>query len=386
MSKSFDDYINALTAPIFRPRIKLEFLNPDQTPFSNVTNSLSNSSGNLSVNYQTFGIRRSLDVTLNAPNIEYYISPDSIWLGNKIKLYLGLEFDDGETYFISQGIFCIENPSVLSKQSERTISFTASDKYSLIDGTLGGELTKIIIYQVGDNITVADMVRDLLLWGNDIIEPLIDEYYENITIPYNFQFDIGTTIGDALGSLCKSFTANAFYDRNGVFVFTRGLNTLNDTLKGSVWSFKVTEQEYLSSKVDYPFSNVFNQIKVIGDNINNANYVEATAINDNPESGTNIYRNPIRQRVITDSQIVTQDQAQEKADYELNINTMIAVSCNIQSTPFYHADVSDVVDLSDAFQRFDATRLFVKTMSIPLQIGSEMSTTSTNVNELKFGS
>ena len=155
---SFDRYLKAMKED-FRPAIKVEWLNADESVNFEFTNALYNIDVDLSVNY-TNGSRRSCTLTLNNDRNAFPIDFDNIWIGQKFKLWMGIYLDSETPYYFPQGVFYITNPSDTYNPNTRTITINGADKWAYLDGTLFGRLPGT--YQTNINVNLYSAIRALL--------------------------------------------------------------------------------------------------------------------------------------------------------------------------------------------------------------------------------
>ena len=371
------DYLNALENNVRKPIIKIEFLRyDDETPYAEITGDLINGSGNLTVN-NVNGVRRAVDFSLINVSGDYIPSPDTIWLRQKIKLYLGLNIDDSD-FFIEQGVFVLDDPASISNFSEKRLDIKAIDKFSLLDGSLGGEIDANYIIPAGTNILSAikavlqpstDALKEVVY---DPILPVLDIAFASITTPYSIEKSAGDTMGDIIIELAEMVSANVYYNEHGQLVFEQDFK---DNIKGSLYDFSTEEFNYGGSTITYKFNKVYNAVKVIGDNVNGATYT-ATVENNNLQSPTSIPNVKfMRIKVITDTNIYSNALAQTRAEYELKRLTNLLNEISITSVPMYHLDVDKVITLTDSSQGLDRYRYLINSISIPLSTGGSMTVT-----------
>ncbi len=155
---SFDRYLKAIKED-FRPAIKVEWLNQDESVNFEFTNALYNIDVDLSVNY-TNGSRRSCTLTLNNDRKAFPIDFDNIWIGQKFKLWMGIYLDDETPYYFPQGVFYITNPSDTYNPGARTVTINGADKWCYLDGTLYGRLSGT--YQTNIDVDLYSATRELL--------------------------------------------------------------------------------------------------------------------------------------------------------------------------------------------------------------------------------
>lgn len=376
---TFDDYLKAIKSSTIKPRIKIEFLYPDETVKEEITEDISTNGGNLSINFQN-GVRRSCNVSLINISKKYIPSPNTIWIRNKFKLWLGLEIN-GEDYFIPQGVFVVRNPEISSNYSEKLMNLTGIDKFALLDGSLGGELDSIYQIPVGTNIY--SVIKDILILAGDTIPPLLDSKYKDEVSPYTLRKETGGTLGDILIELAGMLSANIYYNENGQFVFEEGSTDIIDNIKPSIWDFTTEEFEYLGSNVIYQFESIYNDVLVIGDNVD-GNIATGRATNTNLLSPTRTQLIGKRTKVIEDNIIYSDDLALQRANYELKRLIMLQSKTVIKSTPIFHLEVNKVITLTDSYYDFDFTRFLIQSINIPFSLGSQIDIDVVNSVELNF--
>ena len=173
---SFDKYLKVIKED-FRPAIKVEWLNPDESVNFEFTNALYNIDVDLSVNY-TNGSRRSCTLTLNNDRNAFPIDFDNIWIGQKFKLWMGIYLDEETPYYFPQGVFYITNPSDAYNPSTRTVTINGTDKWCYLDGTLYGRLSGT--YQTNIDVDLYSAIRELLKLSrfNDLAHNLSWELYK----------------------------------------------------------------------------------------------------------------------------------------------------------------------------------------------------------------
>lgn len=155
---SYDKYLKTITGN-FKKAIKVEWLNHDETVNFEFTDSLYDINVDLSVNYQN-GSRRTCTLTLNNDRNKFPINFNSIWFGQKFKLWMGIYIDNKTPYYFPQGVFYVSNPNEVYQPNNRTIKINGVDKWAFLDGTLHGKLHGI--YQTNIGVSLYDATKDLL--------------------------------------------------------------------------------------------------------------------------------------------------------------------------------------------------------------------------------
>jgi hypothetical protein len=130
------DMWDAIQARTIRPRWRIYVLYPDETINYQIPNEDIKSGGSWSVNYQD-GERRSLSFSLYNETGKYTPSVDRFWAGTRLRLDMGLEMGDTSVIWFRKGVFVVSEASPSLSPSERTVSVSAKDKYSLFDDKTG---------------------------------------------------------------------------------------------------------------------------------------------------------------------------------------------------------------------------------------------------------
>lgn len=359
---TFQDYLNELTKTNRHPIMKIEILRQDETPLSDITMDLK-LEGGLNVSNEN-GSRRSLSLALD--NIMKQYLPDinsNFWIGTKVKLYLGLLIND-EEYLIPSGVFVMDDPSV---SSNGTTQLNMIDKFSLMNGEIGGILDSILIINAGT--TVYNALKTMMTLVNDPNDIIIDSTVALETLPYQIIKEEGGTIGDIVLEIADAFSCRVYYDANGFLVFEKDSN---DATKGATWNFTVGENEvnYQGGNLTWRFSDVINSVLVIGDNINGA-IARGVAKNNDLLSNTSIPNIGIEKLLVVNDDIIYNNTlAEERAKYELKLATVALTETSISSIPIYHLDVDKVVKVTDDYLGLDGKRLLINSYSIPFNNSS----------------
>lgn len=372
---NFSDYIAVLKSGVIRPRIKIEWLRPDETVESILTSDILG--GNLTIN-RSNGVRRAIDFTVkNSPELLPNIY--GIWINKKIKLSLGVICSDGEDFFIPQGVFVIANPTYISSPSGSEVTFTAIDKYSSLLGESGSGILKDI-YQINNGTLVNDGIKALLLAFNDNISPNL--YPNSITFPYTIRKGQEETIGSMLQDICMFTSYNGYYDTNGVFTTRPDVDDIN---KGVSWEFGSDGDSftYLGSSVEYRFNDIRNMVICIGANINGT-IVKGIAKDEDLTSPTNVFVMGEIPFVMQSDYLQTDQQALDLAKFMLKRKKVVNQFVNITSIPVYHLDVDEIVTVTDSNLGFDRSRLLATSINMSLEFGGQMTTTCVLADEIDF--
>lgn len=437
---SFDRYLKVIKED-FRPAIKVEWLNPDESVNFEFTNALHQIDVDLSVNY-TNGSRRSCTLTLNNDRNVFPIDFDNIWIGQKFKLWMGIYLDDETPYYFPQGVFYITNPSDTYNPDARTVTINGADKWVYLDGTLFGRLSGTYQTNIGNNLY--DAIRALLKlsrFENDfsstndkgeMVDPVIpmlspvlkdktvyvltmDEkrdsekiYYEYnkdsgtyteytgdslegkyietsvLSCPYTATVERGKTFADVLLEYATILCANIYYDVNGRLVLEPMIDTaedITDTNKEILWHYTVDEKTLLGLTQQHDFEKIHNDFIVLG-NIVEGYQFKGRVQNRNPLSNTCIQKTGLRTREpYEDNQYYSDEQCVELAKYYAKTDTILQKSGDISSVTLYHLDVNKLVTVSTPNNNM-SKELFLIT-GFSLSASGEMTLNVASVNILQ---
>ena len=396
---TFLDYLIYIKKQEIRPGLKLEWLNSDFTVAKTIEHDLLQTSGNLTINFDDIGERRSLNLILYNVNKTYNVNINKLWFAQAIKLYLGI-YIGNDPYYIPQGIFYITNPQSISNTSEKTMVIQAIDKKSLLDGTIFGTLGFIYEIPVSTNIysamqSILDLDR-----GNgtvlDSMSPNFSSYYvgkttilpdstvvNRIETPYTLRAERNSTYWNVLEELAKMLGALIYYNEHGQLTVEPSQEELDDSLKPSLFDYTTERFEYLGSTTQHLMSNIYNTIIITGDTIQ-GDTASAKVSNTNPLSDTCVQKIGEKILSIEDTAYYSDELAEEYGKYLLKRKTVLQKANTINSSPIYHLKSNSIITLTDNYLDFNKERFLIQSINIPLEIGGQMQITATSVNELVF--
>jgi hypothetical protein len=372
MALTFRDYINYLSQNEKDPIYRISLLRKeDETVYQTVTDSCENNSGALTISLQD-GCRRSTNFSILNYDNSFSSFVENLSIGSKFKLELGFSID-GTEFFLDQGVFVFDNPSMLSKLSDRKINFAGKDKWAYLDGSAGGIIDRTITIPLGSY--VGNTIRSLLALNivSDPKDLIIDSSLEDLTLPYTITKEIGDTVADIILEITFAVSANVFYDTSGSLTVRK---FVNDMQKGSIYDFTYLDYNYLGSEKKYLFNEIFNSVVVIGENVQLSLPIIAEAINYDL-TDTNSYPNLGYKKVkkITEyiNGITTQELADERASYELALVKRKQSAVDISAVPFYHLDVNEIITLEDSYVNSNVERFIINNINVPIGTSGEMS-------------
>lgn len=396
---TFYDYLYALKKPVLIPCLKLEWLNPDDTIAKEITTDLYNTNGMLNVTNQS-GCRRTFNLQIHNKDGRYDIDVDKVWLGQKVKLYLGLYINE-TPYFVQQGVFYLTNPTDIINTAENCIQLNCTDKWAFLDGSLFGNLDGI--YKVPVNSNIFKATKELLLTdrGNgipiDSTKPNISTFFNNkmttlsngervpiLNTPFTATIDKGQTYADVLLQFNTMLAGVIYYDTVGRLNIEPNEQDLLDRNKEIVYKFDQNNCEILGKSKEFKFTEVYNDIMCIGATTNGF-LAQGRATNTNIQSDLCVQRIGKKTKVFEDTNYYTNELCQDWANYLLRENTILQTSINITTVPLYHLDVNKLITITNEKYHLKEEKFLINSLSIPLGLG-QMTISASSVNELQIAS
>ena len=379
-SVSMSYLIDVLKRPVYKPRFRLFVLNPDETiNYEIPQEDIIINSGNFTENYQN-GQRKSVNINLVNIDGKYTPSINTIWVHNRFRFDVGLEFD-GQVYWFPRGIYVLGNPSASHQDSDKQVALTLVDKFAVLEGKAGIlEAT----YEIPVDSDIEQAIIGILTLDNGSgapidLKPIIyDRAFKGLKMPYTLSKDAGSTLGEMLLEIGTILNAEVYYNSQGNLCFININETTLDVQKASLWDYEDTERDYYNATANYDFENAVNEVHVVGDNINNEIF-SAMAKNNNPASPLCIQRIGRRIEYINDSNIYSNDLAQQRADYELRKFGILktTMSVNVSFNPLLF--VNNLITITDQYYNIQRERFLIQSISYSIGEQCQMSISCSNI-------
>lgn len=372
--------IRILKSKIYRTRFRLFVLNPDETvDYEIPQDDIILDSGNYSENYQQ-GQRRNVNLALINIDGKYTPSINTIWVHHKFRFDIGFE-QGNDVYWFPRGIYVLGNPNVKHEDSDKVVNLTLVDKFAIFEGTSG---TLDYTYEIPAGTDIRLAIESILALDNGSGYPydnkkiVYDSTFEGRVTPYTLTKDAGSKLSELLLDLAIMLNAECFYNSVGHLCFININETTLDANKSVLWDYIDDKPEYLTSSANFDFENVINVVQVVGDNINNELF-SATAINNNPESPICTQRIGHRVNYINDSNINSDIQAQDRADYELRKEGILKTTFSINVTFNPLLLVNNLITLNDSYYGVDKNKFLIQSISYNTSDNNTMTLTCSNL-------
>ena len=371
---------DVLKRPTIKPRFRLFVLNPDETiNYEIPEEDIIINSGNFTENYQN-GQRKSVNINLINIDGKYTPSINTIWVHDRFRFDIGLEFD-GQVYWFPRGIYILGNPSADHQDSDKQVSLTLVDKFAVLEGKSG---TLEATYEIPVDSDIEQAIMGILTLDNGSgypidLKPIIyDRAFKGLKMPYTLSKDAGSTLGEMLLEIGTILNAEVYYNSQGNLCFININETTLDIQKASLWDYSDEDRDYGNATANYDFENAINEVHVVGDNINNKIF-SAMAKNENPVSPLCIQRIGRRIEYINDSNIYSDDLAQQRANYELRKFGILKTTMNIQVSFNPLLFVNNLVTITDKYYNLTRERFLIQSISYTIGNESQMTVSCSNI-------
>ena len=405
-SELWSMYLQEVRKP-YQKLARMDFLQPDGSIAFSLDNNPKNKrsgafiqDGILDVNLQN-GQRRKSTVLLSNLNSEYEFAINKIWFGQQIRIMEGILLSNGQEFYLPQGVFYVSDPEETFHPNQKYVSYNLLDKWAYLDGTLFGNLEGI--YEVPLNTNIPTVVASILALdrGNgypvDYVSPIFSSYWNDKTVtlesgetisvlltPYTYRCDaFGGSYADVLLEMNTMLVGWIGYDQTGHLRLDPGDDDILDTSKPVLWTFTPTEREFLGATYSPKITQVYNDIIVVGQALDNDPTPMGRATNMDPRSDTNIYSSLGRRTLRKEATAYyATEQCQQYAAYTLKRNTIIKKSVSISSAQLFHINENSLVQVRRPDKQGSPTeRHLVTGFSRPLTGTENMTINCTSVQD-----
>lgn len=380
---------NVLQMTTIYPRFRIFLLNPDETIKMEIPPEDIQIGGSYSENYQS-GQRRSLSFTLINEDGKYTPGINSLWIGSKFSLEVGMAVPDSEieeVLWFSKGVYVLQNASPSRDSQNKTVSVELADKFNIFEGKSG---VIPYAYDVPIGSSIEDIFEDILNYNNGDGYPLdpkpmiYHSSFKGKTTPQTISEQAGATWGSVMLKLAEMLSAEIFYNSEGQLTIVPKSEVINDGDKPVLYNFVDINGDFISNSLNFAMSEVVNRVVVIGANVNGG-ACQAIAVNGDPSSPLCYQRIGYRTgNIINDSNIVSDILAQERADYELR--KVLILKTSMSNSIYFNPllTVNNLITVSDDVFGLRRERFLLQSLSFSLDYSGTMSISSTNIKNLPF--
>lgn len=416
---AYTEYLDALSRP-FRKLARLEFLQPDGTVAFALGNDAKAGgardtrvfiqSGSVSVSLNN-GRRRTASVTLANADDAFSFAVNKIWFGRAVRLSMGMILPDGNPFLLPQGVFYLLNPDAKISPSDRTVTYSLSDKWAALDGTLYGTLDAT--YQIQPGMNIFGVIRSILRLSRfdyeptddpvkqfDPVYPVFTTFYDGISYPasqtdsqfsgtyyatdtpYLIAEGGGSTFAKILLDLNDCLAGLIGYDATGALRLDPSSQDVDDADKPVLYTFDMRNPQLCSISESSPVSEVYNDVIVAGQGASNRE-IWGRAVNDDPRSDTN--RSLVGRRLYytTGTGYFSSEQCAALAEWELKRRSALNKSVTLTAQQMFHLQENNLISV----RRTDkpgspVERHLIQSFSVPIAETGTMSIQAASVVDI----
>ena len=378
-----DDLISQINLNHAAPRFRIYVLFPDETIDYEIPLEYIKTGGSYSENYQN-GQRRSLSFTLSNEKKEFSPSINNLWAGTRLRLDIGI-FVNGNTTWFVKGVFVVTKVTPSNSPSEKQVSVTADDKFSLFSGAVG-KLTDT--YEIPEGNDVKEVIQSILkseMGNGSIRDPqkiIYHEKFEGAKVVVSITKNAGETFSDILLELATQLSAEIFYNAYGNLVLVPITDVSQDKDKPIIYSFYEERGDFAQLNLDYDFNSVINRVIVLG-NPQNGGVYRAVAVNGDERSSLCYQRIGYRTGdIINDSNISSDILAAERAEYELRQVLILksTASATVVFNPFL--TVNNLISITSPRYELSNEKFLLQSISFSIDFSGQMNLNFSNIQNL----
>jgi len=242
---------------------RVELLNHEMQVVESLEGNIASDSFNLDGESD---VRRTYNCDIVVTNSTFNVGRDTfIWYDRYIRVYyIFYNQLTGRKHEYLLGTFSFVDMSYSYSTTERQLSLTCEDMMAEFNGTKGGIMTYSSNAEVTFKITAGQTYQEVLTGLCEFAE--LSSYdisgIEDYTIPYDIDWETGTTFYDAWSQLAELYGIwEFFFDETGTFVWRkRPLSMGEDVVLDSA----VINPLIVSEKVSDTFQNIYNATEIWG--------------------------------------------------------------------------------------------------------------------------
>lgn len=258
--------------------IKVELLNKKFKILESIEGNLV--SDNLNIDSESKQ-RRSYSCNLVVTDSTFLLGEDKkVWIDKYLRVYYGIKsVRTGNIHWYRLGTFTYINASYSHTATDDSLSLTCADMMADYDGTKNGQMINFykLLIEAGQDIrtTVVGLLQDAGI-SNYYVEDIGKE------IPYDIEFTDAVTYCDVWTKICELYDSwEFFFDVDGKFIWRQIPTGLSDAV---ILDDTLISQIYVTEKIDYDFSNIYNVTEIWGQVLelqNEDRYADASTYTDN---------------------------------------------------------------------------------------------------------
>lgn len=257
ITQSDKDIVNQSTKELYA---KVELLNREFKVIYLLEGNLVSDSFSISTDSN---VRRTYSMDLVVTDTSLLVGANKkIWMDKYIRPYVGIRnIRTGEIVWYLKGTFTMLDSSYSFDESSRQLSLSCSDLMSELNGERNGSIKDATKIEEGEN--VRDVIIEIL--RDSGISKYIISDMDDLTIPYELEFDASETYYDMLVKIVELFSYyEMFFNAEGTFTIQKIPHQDADSvvLDAAFFSPLIIKENLNTS-----FKDVYNKIKVWGQSL-----------------------------------------------------------------------------------------------------------------------
>lgn len=369
---------------LIQAKFRIYILYPDETIKTEIPQNDIQVGGSYDETYQN-GQRRSLSFTLYNEEGEYTPNINTLWVGTRLRLDMGVQINENDVYWFQKGIFIIQSITPSYENSKKTVKISAGDKFSLFENATG---VLPSTYEISSGTDIESLIKDILMINNgntEVLDPkdyILHESFKGKKTQVDISLNAGDKYGTILLNIATQLSAEIYYNEKGNLVLVPTSETTMDKNKPLLFEYQKEDLSDLSFSFNY--DNIVNRIIVIGTTSSGGTF-SAEAVNDDPKSPLCYQRIGYHTgSIINDSNVYSMYLAQERAEYELRQQLILKTSTS--ATVLYNPllEVNNLISISEDFFNLTNERFLIQSISCSLDYSNQMSISFSNLDNLPF--
>ena len=367
-----------------QPQFRIYILYPDETIKTEIPQTDIQLGGSYDETYQN-GQRRSLSFTLYNEEGNYTPDIDTLWVGTRLRLDMGLQIGGDNTYWFQKGIFVIQSVTPSYSNSKKVVKISAGDKFSLFENATG---VLPSTYEIPSGTDIESLIKDILMNNNgnsEVLDPkdyILHENFKGKKTQVEISLNAGDKYSTILLNIATQLSAEIYYNEKGNLVLIPTSESTMDKNKPLLFEYQKEDLSDLS--FGFSYNNIVNRVIVVGTTSSGGTF-SAEAVNDDPRSPLCYQRIGYHTgSIINDSNIYSMYLAQERAEYELRQQLILktSTSASVLFNPLL--EVNNLISISEDFFNLTNERFLIQSISCSLDYSNQMSISFSNLDNLPF--
>ena len=309
-----------------------------------------------------------------------------LWGNSRFSYEIGIKVNNDIYYWFAKGIYTLSSADISNGDSNKEISITLKDKFSIFEDNIGKLLyTTEIRYNTDCEMIIRDMLRQDTGMGYiyDPKKPLIDLSFKGFQTQTSIRKEQGDTYGSLFGELFTQMNASYYYNDIGNLVVIPINEEMKDEHKPVSWVYTTENNDIENISKSYNLSSAINIIYVEGNNIETKTYSALVVNNDSRSPFAVGYIGKRMGEPVTDCNIWNKQQARDLGIYKLRKNTLdcLQLKADVRFNPLLK--INTLIEIEKDLSNYDGNKFIVKDISFSSNNGV-MNLSIVDIQSLSF--